>query len=43
VSTRLTIFLYYNDGFIHRQTQMNKYALVYIIICPAINHAGHEF
>ena len=36
MSTRLTIFLYYNDGFVHRQTQMNKHILVYIIICSVI-------
>ena len=43
VSTRLTIFLYYNDGCVHRQTQMNKHVLVYIIICSVIKYAGHEF
>lgn len=43
VSTRLAIFLYYNDACVHRQTQMNKHALVYIIICSAINHTGHRF
>ena len=43
VTTRLTIFLYYNDGCVHRQTQMNEPALVYIIICSVIKYGGHEF
>lgn len=43
VSTRLAIFLYYNDGCVHRQTQMNKHVLVYIIIYSAIKYGGHEF
>ena len=47
MSTRLTIFLYYNDGYVHRQTQMNKHILVYIIICSVIyvetdNRVGYE-
>ena len=42
-TTRLTIFLQYNDSYVYRQTQMNKYVLVYIIICSAIKYAGHEF